>query len=165
MFSTRFSLHLIRTQDWELRESNRTPIVPLSGCEIFCQFTRNFRNGRPSSRDLCVLTGCEVSIPEEIRESNPGHFDTSQDTWEVAGWKSDRPAGFDGVVRGPGGELPRRFACGMSDGGVSIHHWLAFSSSGWCNLGDIPTGMGTILLRSAGNIFRASKAAAGYRML
>lgn len=66
---------------------------------------------------------------------------------------------------GPEGELPRRFAWRMSDGGVSIHHWLAFSSRGWCNLDDISAGMGTILLRYAGNIFRASKAAAGYRML
>lgn len=69
------------------------------------------------------------------------------------------------ALYGPGRELPRRFACRMSDGEVSIRHWLAFSSRGWCNLDDIPTGMGTILLRSVGDIFRASKAAAGYRML
>ena len=39
---------------------------------------------------------------------------------------------------GPGGELPRRFACRMLDSGVSIHHWLVFSSRGWCNLSDSP---------------------------
>jgi len=55
----------------KLRESNRTPIVSAIRLrEIFCQF-RNFRSSRPSSSDLCVLTSCVVSIPEEIRESNP----------------------------------------------------------------------------------------------
>lgn len=33
--------------------------------EKFCQFTRNFRSSRPSSRNLCMLTDCEVSVPEE----------------------------------------------------------------------------------------------------
>lgn len=46
---------------------------------------------------VCWLVVKFLSL-EEIRESNPGHFDTSRDTWEVAGWKSDRPTGFDGVV-------------------------------------------------------------------
>lgn len=82
----------------KLRECNRTPTVLVFNCEIFRQFTRNFRRGRLSSRDLCMLTGCKVSIPEEIRESNPAHFDMSQDTWEVAGWKSDWVMGFDGIV-------------------------------------------------------------------
>jgi len=66
----------------KLRESNRTRTVPVSSCEIFCQFTRNFPPPALSSlppslppphRDLCALAARrEVSIPEETRRSGPG---------------------------------------------------------------------------------------------
>lgn len=124
---------------------------------IFRQFTRNFRRGRLSSRDLCMLTGCKVSIPEEIRESNPGHFDMSRDTWEVARWKSDRVMGFDRVVwvRKRTCHKDLRARCRM----------MEFSSAGfleWFNLDSIQIWKRSRWLRSIGNIFRASKAAAGW---
>lgn len=48
----------------KLRECNWTPTVPVFSCEIFRQFTRNFRRGRLSSRDLCWLV---VKFPSPRR--------------------------------------------------------------------------------------------------
>lgn len=108
------------------------------------------------SRDLCMLTGCKVSIPEEIRESNPAHFDMSRDTWEVAGWKSDRVMGFVGVVWVRKRTCPEdlRARCRIVEFSSAIR-WLSRVIQFWqC--------IETISLRSIRNIFRASTTVASW---
>jgi len=70
----------------KLRESNRTRTVPVSSCEIFCQFTRNFPppGSLPPPRDLCALAAEKFSSPRRHDGVARGYFDMSRDAKNLA---------------------------------------------------------------------------------